>query len=89
MDGLFIIALSEQMKANNEFEGMRKEVVVASSEYYAGICSLGLKKRSKDLSQNSRCAGRDSNREPAEYESGALTLIHSALVNAAMNFRVP
>jgi hypothetical protein len=50
------------------------EAAVAYLRYYHGIYLEELKKTTKNLSQDSRCLGRDSNRDPPEYMSEALPL---------------
>jgi hypothetical protein len=42
-------------------------------KYYTGICLEGLTKTMKNLSQDSRSPGRDSNPGPPEYYAGMLT----------------
>jgi hypothetical protein len=41
--------------------------------YSPVICLEGLRKNTKNLSQDSRCPGRDLNLGPPEYEAGVLT----------------
>jgi hypothetical protein len=41
--------------------------------YYPGICLEGLRKATKNFSQDSRSPGRDLNSGPPEYEAGMLT----------------
>jgi hypothetical protein len=45
-------------------------------KYYLGNCLEDLRKTTstKDISQDSRCRGRDSNRSPPEYKAKALPL---------------
>jgi hypothetical protein len=41
-------------------------------KYYFGVFLERLKNTTKYINQESQCPGRDSNREPFEYKSGAL-----------------
>jgi hypothetical protein len=43
-------------------------------KYYPGICLEGLRKTSKDIGQDSRCPGSDSNQASPEYMSEASPL---------------
>jgi hypothetical protein len=56
------------------FERIWNEAVVTLSRYYPIIFKKGLRKPTKCLSQDSRCPGQDSNREPPESNSKALLL---------------
>jgi hypothetical protein len=47
---------------------------MAQSRHYSGIYLEGLRKTMKNLSQNSRCACRNSNRKPPEYKPRDLLL---------------
>jgi hypothetical protein len=49
-----------------------KEVGVAYSRCYAGICLQEVEKATKTFNQNIRCSYPDSNREPQEYKSREL-----------------
>jgi hypothetical protein len=44
--------------------------------YYPGICLEGLRKTTKNLTQDNRSPGRDLNPGPPEYEAGVLPLNH-------------
>jgi hypothetical protein len=57
-----------------ELERIWKEVGVA----YPGIRMEGLNKTTQKFSEDSRCPGRDPNREPTDYKSGALRLCQHA-----------
>jgi hypothetical protein len=59
---------------NDELEVIWNEAVVAYFGHYPGLCLEGVRRVTKNLNQGSRCPGRDSNRAPSEYESGALLL---------------
>jgi hypothetical protein len=47
---------------NNEFESAWNYAAVAELKYYNGSCLEGLRKTMKILSYDSRCLGRESNR---------------------------
>jgi hypothetical protein len=44
-----------------------------NSRHYPGICVEGLRKATKNLSQNSPSPGQNINPEPPEHEAGVLT----------------
>jgi hypothetical protein len=54
---------------NNKVKIIWKEVAVAETKYYSGICLQGLKKITRHLSHNSRCLGRSSNQAPLEDDN--------------------
>jgi hypothetical protein len=56
--------------------------------YYPSICMEGLRKTTKNLSQNSRCPGRDLNSWSPEYKEGVL-VIHSTTTFVAARRRSP
>jgi hypothetical protein len=56
---------------NDELGMISKEMVVAYSRYYPGICLEVLKKTKKSLGQDSRCPDRHSNPAPPEYKPRA------------------
>jgi hypothetical protein len=45
---------------NDEFERMRKEVIVAKLDVLLRICLEGLSKPTKNFRQDNSCTGRDS-----------------------------
>jgi hypothetical protein len=61
------------MSVSNEFERMWKKRSWPNLRYYSGICLEGLRKTTKNLSQDSRSPGRDLDPGPPEYEAGVLT----------------
>jgi hypothetical protein len=58
---------------NYEMEWIWKEAIMASFEVLSRICLEGLRKTTKNLSQDSRSPGRDLNPGPPEYKAGVLT----------------
>lgn len=53
---------------------IRKEAVVAYSNYYGGICLEDMRKNTKIIIQDSRCPSENSNRVHPKYKSRALPL---------------
>jgi hypothetical protein len=58
---------------SDELERIWKEAVVSLLRYYRGILLERLRKITKNLSQDSRCPGRNLNPAPPEYGSRALS----------------
>jgi hypothetical protein len=58
---------------NNDLEGMRKEAIATNLRYNSNICSEGLRKTMKILSQDSWCPSKDSNRAPPKFKVEVLT----------------
>jgi hypothetical protein len=68
----------------NDVERIWKEAVVAYSRYSSGCCLEGLKKTTWNITQNSWCPDRDSNRAPIECEWRALPLRQPALISVPL-----
>jgi hypothetical protein len=64
---------------NDDLKSIWKGAVVAEYRFCSGIFVERLRKPTRNLSQYSRCPGRDSNRAPPEYKSRALHLDQSAI----------
>jgi hypothetical protein len=57
-----------------DWKGCGKKRSWSDFRYYPGIYLDGLRKTTKDLSQDSRSPGRDFKPGPAEYEVGVLII---------------
>jgi hypothetical protein len=53
---------------SDELERIWKEAIVDQSSYCSDIFMEELRKTKKNLDEDSRCPGRDSNRAPHEHE---------------------
>jgi hypothetical protein len=60
---------------NLELKIIWKKVAVNQSRYYNGICLAGLRESTKNLNQDSQCAGEDSNQRLSEWKSGLLPIL--------------
>jgi hypothetical protein len=69
---------SSWMLANNEFEIMLKEMIMALNKVLP-FCLEGLRISTKNLNQDNRCHGRDSKRAPLVHNSETLPLEETCL----------
>jgi hypothetical protein len=61
---------NDEWRIGKNVEGSGRGPVL---RYYPGICLEGLRKTTKNLSQNNQFPGRDFNPGPPEYEIRVLT----------------
>jgi hypothetical protein len=55
------------------WKGFGRKLSWCNRRYYPGICLEGLRKTTKNLSQDSQSLGQDLNPGPPKYNAGVLT----------------